>query len=141
MVVLFLCVLCVSARNVFGLLVERDRGFTGVLVIIPEVDGLAATNFRATLAAQGLGVHRQQELPIADADEFIVGCQFYFVHRKFQRQVASLHFNAQDAAGFFVDPNRSPIGGQHGLRWHADVPVGVLMIHIEVIHVGVAAAA
>ena len=57
----------------FSLLAEDDGRLAGILVVIAEVDGIAAASIRIALAAQVLRMHRHQELVVAKTDEFVVG--------------------------------------------------------------------
>src|ERR1022692_2330327 len=79
---------------------ERNVGFAGVLVIVPEIDGIAAAIVAAALATQGLGMHGQQILlGIAQANVLVVGGGFHMVGGKRIGEAEGLHLDSQNPRG------------------------------------------
>src|ERR1017187_5200737 len=73
---------------------KRDVGFAGVLVIVPEIDGIAGAIVGSALATQGLGMHGEQILlGIAQANVLVVGGRLHVVGGERFGEAEGLHLN------------------------------------------------
>src|SRR5579863_8343006 len=89
-------------------LVERDAGLSSELLVVAELKLIARADASPTLAAQDLGLDRQQvRSRCAEADEIVVHGGFDGVEGEQRRHAFTRLFDAQNSRGLLIDPDRS----------------------------------
>src|ERR1043165_4904556 len=128
----------ISQRPDTLLIAECNRGLTGVGVVVPELDRVARAVERTPLAAEHLGVSRQQDLLVLDHYEVVISSTLRMVQNECCGHVESFHLDAQRAVSFLINPDGSFVGGQNPLRTALNSPVGMILVHGECVHLGAA---